>query len=80
MRARENALRCGFHKNDIKDLLPIIDERGSDSACLDNALELLHRCGRDVAHAMMMLIPEAWGERYPIGPDLRRRTRLSSGK
>jgi glutamate synthase (NADPH) large chain len=38
---------------------PIID-RGSDSAILDNALELLVHTGRSLPHAMMMMIPEAW--------------------
>ena len=46
--------------DDVNKITPVIDERGSDTACLDNALELLVRAGRPVAHAMMMLIPEAW--------------------
>ncbi len=41
-------------------IIPVIDDRGSDTACLDNALELLVQSGRPLAHAMMMLIPEAW--------------------
>jgi glutamate synthase (NADPH/NADH) large chain len=71
MRARQHGLSGPFNKEEIHDLLPIIDESGSDSACLDNTLELLHRAGRDLPHAMMMLIPQAWGEKYPIGPDVR---------
>jgi len=46
--------------DDINKILPVIDETGSDTACLDNALELLVQAGRPLAHAMMMLIPEAW--------------------
>lgn len=71
MRAREKSLASPFFKDTIRNLLPIIDEDGSDSACLDNALELLYRTGRDLAHAMMMLIPQAWGDKVPIGPDVR---------
>lgn len=41
-------------------LLPVISERGSDSAMLDNALDLLMQAGRDVRHALMMLAPRAW--------------------
>ncbi|MEZ4768542.1 MAG: glutamate synthase large subunit [Caldilineales bacterium] len=41
-------------------LLPVIAERGSDSAMLDNALDLLMQAGRDVRHALMMLAPRAW--------------------
>ena len=46
--------------DEVNKITPVIDERGSDTACLDNALELLVRSGRPIAHAMMMLIPEAW--------------------
>ncbi|MBI3986186.1 MAG: glutamate synthase subunit alpha, partial [Lentisphaerae bacterium] len=71
MRAREQSLQSDLFGPDIRKLLPIIDAGGSDSACLDNALELLTLGGRPLPQAMMMLIPEAWGVKYPIGPDLR---------
>jgi len=71
MRSRERRLASPLFEQDIKKLLPIIEPGGSDSACLDNALELLSACGRELPHAMMMLIPQAWGPKYPIGPDLR---------
>ena len=71
MRAREKLLKSAVLGEDLKKILPVIDETGSDSACLDNALELLTLSGRDIGHAMLMLIPQAWGEKYPIGPDLR---------
>lgn len=71
MSSREQILATDLFGNDIKKILPIIDESGSDSACLDNALELLACGGRGLPHAMMMLIPQAWGAKYPIGPDLR---------
>ena len=69
MKAREEGLESKLFGSDIKKLLPIIDAGGSDSACLDNALQLLVGGGRSIAHSMMMLIPEAWGMKYPIGPD-----------
>ena len=59
MAARE-ALLESPHFEDINKIIPIIDEAGSDTACLDNALELLTLGGRPIEHAMMMLIPEAW--------------------
>jgi glutamate synthase (NADPH/NADH) large chain len=71
MRVREPSLASPLFGADMTKLLPVIDESGSDSACLDNALELLVRGGRDLHHAMLMLIPQAWGEKYPMGPDLR---------
>jgi len=71
MRSREKALKSEVMGEDLKKILPVVDAGGSDSACLDNALELITSCGRDLAHAMLMLIPQAWGEKYPIGPDLR---------
>lgn len=71
MRARERNLRSEiFSKEDIQKLLPVIQKSGSDSASLDNVLELLTLGGRDIYHSMMMLMPQAWGSRYPLGPDL----------
>ena len=60
MRARQGQLRSPLFGDDIKKLYPIIVERQSDSACLDNAVEFLVMGGRSLPHAMMMLIPEAW--------------------
>ncbi|MBI2765157.1 MAG: glutamate synthase large subunit [Chloroflexi bacterium] len=59
MTARE-ALFDSPYFDDIHKILPVIDEHGSDTACLDQALELLVLAGRPLPHAMMMLIPEAW--------------------
>ncbi len=69
MKARENGLASPLFGEDVKKLLPVIDPGGSDSACLDNALQLLVAGGRSIPHSMMMLIPEAWGAKYPMGPD-----------
>jgi len=71
MRAREPALESDLFGMDLKKLFPVVDPVGSDSACLDNALELLTTAGRSLHHSMAMLIPQAWGTKYPMGPDLR---------
>ncbi|MBC8152837.1 MAG: glutamate synthase large subunit, partial [Bacteroidetes bacterium] len=49
-----------FTKDELTMLLPICDHRQSDSANLDNAIELLVMSGRSLPHVLMMLIPEAW--------------------
>ncbi|AMV38684.1 glutamate synthase large subunit [Planctomyces sp. SH-PL62] len=61
MRAREALFESSLYEpGDLEQLRPIIREGLSDTACLDHALELLVRSGYGLAHAMMMLIPEAW--------------------
>ena len=61
MRAREALFETEyFTPEEVKLILPVVNERGSDSAILDQALEMLVMCGRTLPHAMMMLIPEAW--------------------
>ena len=60
MRAREPLFRAGAFGDDMADLVPVSTPGGSDSATLDNALELLLHTGRPLAQCMMMLIPEAW--------------------
>ena len=59
------------YRIDIKKILPLIDRGQSDSASLDNMFELLVAAGRDAPHAMMMLIPQAWGAKYHMGHDIR---------
>lgn len=49
-----------FSAEEMDMLLPIISNGQSDSACLDNIIELLTLTGRSLPHVMMMLIPEAW--------------------
>jgi len=58
MRARQNMFQSKLFGDDIKKLLPIIDESGSDSAMFDNALEMLVLTGRSLPYAVMMMIPE----------------------
>jgi glutamate synthase (ferredoxin) len=62
MRAREPRMSSYVWGSEIRDLLPVIEPGGSDSAALDNAFELLTLSGRDVLHTLMMLVPEAFEE------------------
>ena len=59
-RARQAIGRMPLFGDDISKLWPITYEGQSDSACFDNALELLVQGGYSLAQAMMMMIPEAW--------------------
>jgi len=52
-------------------LEPLIEEGNSDSAKLDNVLELLVRGGRGIDHAMAMLIPQVWEGRRDLDPKVR---------
>ena len=60
MAARQASLSSPLFGDDIKKIWPISYEGQSDTACFDNALELLVQGGYSISHAMMMLIPEAW--------------------
>jgi glutamate synthase (NADPH) large chain len=60
IRARQEAIASPILGDDLKKLWPLIYDGQSDSASFDNALELLVMGGYSLAHAMMMLIPEAW--------------------
>jgi glutamate synthase domain-containing protein 2/glutamate synthase domain-containing protein 1/glutamate synthase domain-containing protein 3 len=71
MASRERDLESELFGSDLEKIIPVLEEGVSDSANLDNALELIHNGGRSIEHSMAMLIPQAWGDKYPIGPDLR---------
>ena len=71
LHARESLLASPLFGDDLRELLPLIREGQSDSASLDNLFELLVAAGRDPAHAMLMLMPQAWGEKYYMGRDVR---------
>ncbi|MGO6681830.1 glutamate synthase large subunit [Rhizobium leguminosarum] len=60
MAARQASVSSPLFGEDISKLWPISYEGQSDTACFDNALEFLVRGGYSMAHAVMMLIPEAW--------------------
>ncbi|MCM8747909.1 glutamate synthase large subunit [Thermomicrobiaceae bacterium CFH 74404] len=71
MRAREPELASEVWGERIADVLPLIDPTGSDSMSLDNVLELIELSGRDILHAVAMLIPEAWENMPAMDEDLR---------
>jgi glutamate synthase domain-containing protein 2/glutamate synthase domain-containing protein 1/glutamate synthase domain-containing protein 3 len=60
MNARQPILESPLFGPDIKKIMPVIQPGGSDSATLDNVIEMLYLSGRSMAHVMAMLIPEAW--------------------
>ncbi len=71
MRAREGTLESEHFGDDLAKFYPILREGGSDSAQLDNMLEFLCLSGRELAEAMLMLIPEAWENHAQMDPALR---------
>ena len=71
MASRRHTLESGLLGEDLDKLWPLIDADQSDSACFDNALELLIAGGYSMAHAMMLLIPEAWAGDPNMDPKRR---------
>jgi glutamate synthase domain-containing protein 2/glutamate synthase domain-containing protein 1/glutamate synthase domain-containing protein 3 len=71
MKAREVQMASEIFADNINELRPVLKPEDSDSACFDNALELLVRSGRSMPHSMMMMIPEAFGPKYHISTDKR---------
>jgi glutamate synthase (NADPH/NADH) large chain len=71
MAAREALLRSDLIPGDLRRVYPICTPGASDSANLDEVLELLHLGGRSLAHAVLMMIPEAWENDESMDP-LRR--------
>ncbi|TMH10398.1 MAG: glutamate synthase subunit alpha, partial [Betaproteobacteria bacterium] len=71
MRAREGVMKSPVLGADLKKLYPITFEGQSDTATFDNALELLTMSGYPLAHAAMMMIPEAW-EQHTLMDERRR--------
>jgi len=69
MRAREGLLRSDLFGDDLKKLLPVIREGGSDTATFDNVLEFLVMAGRSLPHAILMMIPEPWANHESMGED-----------
>lgn len=57
-----------FSEEEMNMILPICDQGNSDSAHLDNAIELLYLSGRSLPHVMMMMIPEAWDGNDDMDP------------
>ncbi|MBO9498174.1 MAG: glutamate synthase large subunit [Novosphingobium sp.] len=71
MNARRRTMESDLLGSDLDKLWPIIPHGQSDTACLDNALELLVAGGYSLAHAMMMLMPEAWAGNPTMEPARR---------
>ena len=71
MRARERTLASELFADRIEAIRPVVNPSLSDSAIFDNVLELLVRGGRSLEHALIMMIPEAFGSRYHISQDKR---------
>ena len=71
MKSAQANLKSPLFGKDIKKIIPIVNEDGSDSAQFDNCLELMVMAGRELPHAMMMMIPEPW-ENHESMSDERR--------
>ncbi|MBU9889565.1 MAG: glutamate synthase large subunit [Candidatus Omnitrophica bacterium] len=66
MMAREGRIESPLYGPEIKKLLPVVNPTLSDSAIFDNVFELLAMGGRSIEHAVMMMVPEAFGVKYHI--------------
>jgi len=71
MRAREGLLKSDLLGDDLKKVLPVIREGGSDTATFDNVLEFLVMTGRSLPHAILMMIPEPWSNHETMSPELK---------
>jgi glutamate synthase (NADPH/NADH) large chain len=71
MHARQSMMRSKLFGDDLKKILTVIDLDGSDSSMFDNVLELLTLAGRELPHAMMMMVPEPWSRHESMSPALK---------
>ena len=71
IRARESQLASELFGQDIEKLTPVVRPGGSDTAVFDNVLELLVLSGRSLPHALMMMVPEAYGGRAEVSEELK---------
>jgi len=71
MRARESQLASELFGEDLKKVIPVVRDGGSDSAIFDNVLELLVLGGRSIPHAVMMMVPEAYRTRKDVDPEVK---------
>ncbi|MDZ4802473.1 MAG: glutamate synthase large subunit [Bryobacteraceae bacterium] len=74
MYARQSVMHAPLlakRPEDMKRLFPVITPNGSDSAALDNAVQLLRMSGRELPHVMAMLVPEAWDADTTMADDKR---------
>ncbi|MFT3917605.1 MAG: glutamate synthase large subunit [Anaeromyxobacteraceae bacterium] len=68
MHARQSMMRSSLFGDDLQKILTVVDTEGSDSAMFDNVLELLTLSGRELPHAMMMMVPEPWTRHETMSP------------
>nr|WP_308199220.1 hypothetical protein [Chitinophaga sedimenti] len=66
-----------FTPEEMEMLTPLVEEGQSDSACLDNVIELLALTGRSLPHVMMMMIPEAWDGNEDMDPEKKHSTNIT---
>lgn len=71
MRARQAMFSSNLFNDDLERIMPIIDNKGSDSAMMDNCLEFLHHSGYSLAHAIMMMIPESWSRHESMDDQMK---------
>jgi len=71
MRARYGSLQSDVFGDELQKMYPILTESGSDTATIDNALQFLTLNGRELAHSMLMLIPEAWQNNHKMDEELK---------
>ena len=71
MKARESQLASELFGDDLHKVMPFVTDANSDSGTFDNVLELLVLGGRSIAHAVMMMVPEAYRTRRDLPPDVR---------
>ena len=69
MRARQATMSSPVFGEAMADLIPVVEEAGSDSAMFDNVFEMLLRAGRPLEQVFMMMIPEPLGHDYSISRD-----------
>ena len=71
MVARQAMIASELFGEDLQKLFPVLTPGASDTATLDNTVELLVMGGRSLPHVMMMLVPEAWNGDPYMSPELR---------
>src|SRR5258708_29343862 len=71
MKVRQSLVESNLFGDDIKKVVPVINTGGSDSAMFDNCVEMLAMRGRELPHAMMMMIPEPWENHESMSAEKR---------
>ena len=71
MMAREETMESEFFKSEMHKVLPIINQEGSDSAMLDNALEFMMMSGMELPLAVMITIPAPWAHDKSMSQEVK---------